>query len=262
MKAALKMLKMKEKIGLHLNHKISLNHFQNSVGSRENKTTASEIAAQAITCVRLNKNLLPLTELEDNIIYVIDMYDHEFNHSMSVTTKGLKKYGLNIKPYQIDESDTKKMVDVIIDDIPPKSTVLINAFVSHKAWKDRVSIPKNEEYFIRKLLQKTENIILGSIGNPYIIEGFPNVPVYLCAYKNSSLMQNAYLDAILGKNEITGRLPISIPGAASFGQGIRVKKIYRIKKLIHSNQEKRLSRCYLLRQEQTLKTCQPYFKLQ
>ena len=229
--AALKMLKMKEKIGLHLNHKISLNHFQNSVGSRENKTTASEIAAQAITCVRLNKNLLPLTELEDNIIYVIDMYDHEFNHSMSVTTKGLKKYGLNIKPYQIDESDTKKMVDVIIDDIPPKSTVLINAFVSHKAWKDRVSIPKNEEYFIRKLLQKTENIILGSIGNPYIIEGFPNVPVYLCAYKNSSLMQNAYLDAILGKNEITGRLPISIPGAASFGQGIRVEKFTGSKKV-------------------------------
>ena len=42
------------------------------------------------------------------VIYVIDMYDHEFNHSMSITTKGLKKYGLNIKPYQIDESDTKK----------------------------------------------------------------------------------------------------------------------------------------------------------
>ena len=57
--AALKMLKMKEKIGLHLNHKISLNKIQSSVGTREHKKTASEIAAQSITCVRLNKNLLP-----------------------------------------------------------------------------------------------------------------------------------------------------------------------------------------------------------
>ena len=229
--AALKMLKMKEKIGLHLNHKISLDQIQNSVGIWEHKTIANEIAAQSITCVRLNKNLLPLPKLKDQMIYVIDMYDHEFNHSMSITTKGLKKYGLNIKPYQIDESDTKKMIDVIVTSIPKNSTVLINAFVSHKAWKDRVSIPENEEYFIRRLLERTENIILGSIGNPYIIEGFPDIPVYLCAYKNSSLMQNAYLDAILGKNEINGRLPISIPEAASFGQGINVKKFLGTKKI-------------------------------
>ena len=122
------------------------------------------------------------------------------------------------------------MIDVIVNSVPKNSTVLINAFVSHKAWKDRVSIPENEEYFIRRLLERTENIILGSIGNPYIIEGFPDIPVYLCAYKNSSLMQNAYLDAILGKNEINGRLPISIPEAASFGQGINVKKFLGTKK--------------------------------
>ena len=229
--AALKMLKMKEKIGLHLNHKISLNKIQSSVGTREHKKTASEIAAQSITCVRLNKNLLPLPKLADETIYVIDMYDHEFNHSMSVTTKGLKKYGLNIKPYQIDESDSKRMIDVIIDEIPKSSIVLVNAFVSHKAWKDRVSIPENEEYFIKELLQKTENIILGSIGNPYIIEGFPDIPVYVCAYKNSSLMQNAYLNAILGKNEITGRLPITIPGSASFGQGVQIEKFLGPKKV-------------------------------
>ena len=229
--AALKMLKMKEKIGLHLNHKVSLDQIQNSVGIWEHKKIANEIAAQSITCVRLNKNLLPLPKLNDQAIYVIDMYDHEFNHSMSITTKGLKKYGLNIKPYQIDESDTKKMIDVIVTSIPKNSTVLINAFVSHKAWKDRVSIPENEEYFIRRLLEKTENIILGSIGNPYIIEGFPDIPVYLCAYKNSSLMQNAYLNAILGKNEINGRLPISIPEAASIGQGINVKKFLGTKKI-------------------------------
>ena len=110
----------------------------------------------------------------------------------------------------------KRMIDVIIDEIPKNSIVLVNAFVSHKAWKDRVSIPENEEYFIKKLLQKTENIILGSIGNPYIIEGFPDIPVYVCAYKNSSLMQNAYLNAILGKNEITGRLPIHYTWSCKF----------------------------------------------
>ncbi len=229
--AALKMLKMKEKIGLHLNYKISLNQIQNSVGIKKHKKTSNEIAAQSITCVRLDKNLLPLPKLSYETIHVIDMYDHEYNHSISTTTKGLKKYGLSIIPYQIDKSDSKKMIDVIIDDINEDGIVLINAFVNYKAWKDRVSLPENEIYFINQLLKKTENIILGSIGNPYIIEGFSNIPVYLCAYKNSSLMQNAYLNALLGKTEITGKLPISIPEAASFGQGVYVEKFLGWKKV-------------------------------
>ena len=60
-------------------------------------------------------------------------------------------------------------------------------------------------------------------------------------------MQNAYLNAILGENEITGRLPISIPGAASFGQGINVKKFQGTKKVKALNQVKKSNRSYLVK---------------
>ena len=40
------------------------------------------------------------------------------------------------------------MIDVIIDEINENGIVLINAFVNYKAWKDRVSLPGNEIYFI------------------------------------------------------------------------------------------------------------------
>ena len=37
-------------------------------------------------------------------------------------------------------------------------------------------------------------------------------------------MQNAYLNAILGKVSISGKLPVSIPGVAKIGQGINIEK--------------------------------------
>ena len=71
--------------------------------------------------------------------------------------------------------------------------------------------------------KKTSNVVLGSLGNPYIIQDFPDVPVYICAYKNNSLMQQAYLDALLGKIKIDGKLPVNIPGVVNIGHGITIE---------------------------------------
>ncbi len=222
--SALKMLKMKEKIGLHIKKSIDLNQIHSQVGIRENKKIAKRVAAEAITCVKLEKDLLPISKLSDSPIYVIDIYDYKYDHSISNITKGLISSGLNIKPYQIDESDSKKIMHAILDEIPSGANTIINTFVTHKAWKDRISLPENELYFINRLQEKTNNIVLGSLGNPYVIQSFPDIPVYICAYKDNLLMQDAYMNAILGEVAISGKLPISIPGIAEIGQGIIVEK--------------------------------------
>ena len=222
--SVLKMLKMKQKIGLNIQKTVDLKHIHNSVGVKENKKIAQRVAAEAITCVKLEKDLLPISKFPKESIYVVDMYDHEYDHSISHITKGLVKFGLNIKPHQVDESDSEKIINQILDEIPKDAMVVINTFVTHKAWKDRISFSDNQLYFIKKIQEKTGNIVLGSLGNPYIIQSFPKIPVYLCGYKDNMLMQNAYLNAILGKVSISGKLPVSIPGIAKIGQGVNIEK--------------------------------------
>ena len=222
--SALKMLKMKEKIGLNYKKSINLTQIHNNVGNRENSIKAQRIASEAITCVKLEKDLLPISKFSKDPIFVFDIYDYQYNHSISKITKGLIKSGLNIKPYQVDESDSKVIIDAVIEDIPIDARVLINTFVTHKAWKDKISLPENEVYLIERLLEKTKNIILGSLGNPYIIQSFPEIPVYICAYKDNSLMQDAYMNAVLGKAPISGILPISIPGVSDIGHGVFIEK--------------------------------------
>ena len=96
----------------------------------------------------------------------------------------------------------------MLDEIPENALVLVNAFANPKASKDRIFLPENESEFLRTLMNKTDRIVLTSLGTPYLIQEFPDIPVYLCAYKNNSIMQAALVNALLGKNKISGKLPV------------------------------------------------------
>ncbi|MBT3300060.1 MAG: serine hydrolase [Candidatus Marinimicrobia bacterium] len=222
--SALKMLKMKEKVGLHLNKNINLDNARDIFGNKENAKKIQTIASEAITCVRTDSELLPLAINGKDTLYVIDLYDREFEHSRSSITKTLQSEGVLLKAIQVDESDSKNILESIVNDIPKNARILINAFASPKAWKNRIFLPENETTFVHQLIDKSNRIILASMGTPYLLQEFPQITVYLCAYKGNSVMKTAMVKALLGQIKITGKLPVSIPNIAELGQGVIVEK--------------------------------------
>jgi len=62
-----------------------------------------------------------------------------------------------------------------------------------------------------------------SFGNPYLLQSFPGLRTYLVAYGDMPSLQNAVARALVGEIDITGRLPISLPGLYPRGTGIQVK---------------------------------------
>ena len=222
--SVLKILKMKEKVGLFKSTKISLDSYYNSFQKKEHKIIAKQVAQEAITCVKYDSSIFPFRINNQDTLYVIDIYDSRNNHEMSSVTKGLKKSRLKIKTLQIDESDSKVVLNAMLNEIPENALVLINGFASPKAKKNRIFLPGNETEFLHALMNKTDRTILASLGTPYLIQEFPEIPVYLCAYKSNSVMQNALVNALLGRAIISGELPVTIPGVAKIGDGIRVEK--------------------------------------
>ncbi len=221
--SALKMLRMKERSGLHLNRTVSLDQAQKSLGISAHKKMAANIASKSITLVKNKGQILPLKKVDGDLI-IIDLYDHPNDHSMSTMSAQLKKSKYPMKFYQIDESDSSNYLLSVLDQISPTSTVIVNAFASPKAHKDRIALPKTETDFLNKLIQKVKRTILISFGNPYLVQDFPEAPVYICAYKGNSVMQTATAEALLGQKPITGLLPITIPDIASIGDGISIEK--------------------------------------
>ncbi len=222
--AALKMLLLKEKAGLHRNRYTSYEEIHRVVGNLEFREIADEMATQAITLVKNEGDLVPLSITTDqDTVYVIDLYDYSFNHSLTLVTHRLLSSRLPMKPIQLDESDPQVVYGSVVDYIPEGARVVVNAFCGIGVRKDRIFLPDHQVSFIDALYKKTDRLIVTSFGTPYLIQAFPKVPAYLAAYHYSALMQQALAGALLGEAPITGRLPITIPELADRGTGVQLE---------------------------------------
>ena len=63
-----------------------------------------------------------------------------------------------------------------------------------------------------------------SFCNPYILSSFPDMKTYIVAYGDMPSLQRAAARAILGTQDITGHLPITLPGLHPRGTGIQMMK--------------------------------------
>lgn len=221
--AALRMLLLKERTGLHKNRYTNYVEAGKVIGNREFQRMSREMASSAITLVKDEHEAVPLRfTVPEDTIYIIDLYDYPFNHRLSGITRRLFATGLPVLPFALDEADPVAVYDGVLERIPADARILVNAFCSIGVQKDRIFLPDHQVDFIQSLTEKTARLIVTSFGTPYLIQAFPEVPTYLAAYHNSSLMQQAVVGALLGYSAINGRLTITIPGVADRGTGIQL----------------------------------------
>ena len=122
--------------------------------------TASHMAAKSLTLVKNDSKFFPLELKKREKLYIIDIYDHKNDHAESITTKSLRALGANVHSFQLDESDKKYVSSSILKEIPKESTVIVNAFVSPSSNKNRITLSRSQEKFIKSLAKKTKKIII------------------------------------------------------------------------------------------------------
>jgi beta-N-acetylhexosaminidase len=59
-----------------------------------------------------------------------------------------------------------------------------------------------------------------ALRTPYDLMVYPEAATHLCAYSIQPCSLSALAAAIWGQHRLTGKLPVTIPDVASFGQGI------------------------------------------
>jgi beta-N-acetylhexosaminidase len=90
--------------------------------------------------------------------------------------------------------------------------------------RNSVGLPDSGVGILRDLLANNKDVIGVSFGNPYILGSFPQLKTYMVAYGDMASLQRASANALFGAQDITGRLPISLPGLYPRGTGIQLTK--------------------------------------
>jgi beta-N-acetylhexosaminidase len=222
-----RVLAAKYDLGLVKERITPLDAIDRIVSSSEAAELAREIAEHAITLVRDEDKLVPLTNLNpDARIFnlAITNGDDRLLVANSFVT-AMTRAGRKIETVVLDDRSSNEDVQKALERINGADIVIASLYGRVRSGEVRsVGLPDPGARALAALIADKRPIIAISFGNPYLLMNFPGLRTYLVAYGDMPSLQQAAARALVGQLDITGKLPISLPGLYARGAGLNVAK--------------------------------------
>lgn len=218
--SVIKILAAKERVGLDRKRFVDLEGISDVVDSPEANEKAQEIADRAVTLVRNGGNIIPLAAPE-SACYVM-MPEGRFSTEGLVFAQEIRKLAAKASVTALDSGMTRETVDAALEQLRGCPNYVAATFTSFAAYRGTVGMLAGElGHALDWLIATGKPVVLVALGNPYVLRNFPNVSAYLATFSNVPPSEIAAVKALFGEIGIRGRLPVSIPGQAKYGDGIQ-----------------------------------------
>jgi beta-N-acetylhexosaminidase len=235
--SARKLLAAKYDLGLEKNRLTSLDEIDRIVGSHDVPDLAREIAEHAITLVRDEDKLLPLSNLKpDARIFNLAITNGDDRLIVAGQfVAALTRAGHKVDTIVLDDRSGEAEVQKALDHAKDADIVIASLYGRVRTGEVRsVGLPEPGGRALAALIANKTPMVAISFGNPYLLMNFPDLRTYLVAYGDMPSLQQAAARAVLGQIDIAGKLPITLPGLYARGTGIqliqnRSDKAYRIR---------------------------------
>jgi beta-N-acetylhexosaminidase len=178
--------------------------------------------------VRDEDQLVPLKNLKPQArvfnLAVTDGDDRNWIANAFVSRLG--RGGVKLETVVLDDRSTDQEVQKAIERAKSADLVIASLYGRVRSGQAlSVGVPETGRRALSALIEAKSPIVGISFGNPYLLQGFPGLRTYVVAYGDMPSLQQAVARALLGEIDLTGKLPISLPGLYPRGTGIQVKKI-------------------------------------
>ena len=220
-----KVLAAKYDLGLVQQRITSLEAIDREVGGQKSLGLADDIAAHAITLVRNDAKLLPLNNPATKKIFNLAITNGDDRAWITQTfVSALTRGGVKLDTMVLDDRSSDAEIAKAIDKATHADAVIVSMYGRVRTGQARsVALPDPGAKALNELIETKAPLIGISFGNPYILMSFPKLQTYLVAYGDMPSLQEAAAQTLLGKIDIQGRLPISLPGLYPRGTGIQLK---------------------------------------
>ncbi len=136
----------------------------------------------------------------------------------------MTRSGQKIETMVLDDRSSEAEVQKALDRAKDADLVIASLYGRVRSGEIRsVGLPEPGARALSALIERQGPMVAISFGNPYLLMNFPNLRTYVVAYGDMPSLQQAAARALLGQIEITGKLPISLPGLYARGTGIQLK---------------------------------------
>jgi beta-N-acetylhexosaminidase len=203
------------------------------------------MADEGITLVRDNGKVIPLqslgtpevalpyqslTEVSNRLVVVIFSDDLRTDSGRMLERQILARVP-DARVIYVDARSAAGMKPAVVEAVEAAEHVVAALYVVPVAGKairaagggltNTVAMDDATGSLLTAILERAaERTVVLAMGNPYVVQDFPAIHNYLCAFSNASVSETAAVKAIFGEIPIGGHLPVTIPGIASRGEGL------------------------------------------
>ena len=220
--SVVKILSAKERLGLDKKRFVDLEAIGDVVDSPEANEKAQQIAGRAVTLVRNGGSMIPLAAPE-RACYVV-MPENPSSTAGQAFAAEVRRRVPKASVTVWDPTFSRDALDESILKLAACESYAVASFTSVAAYRGTVGMLGGElPHALEVLIASGKPVALIALGNPYVLRNFAGVSAYLATFSNVPPCEVAAVRALFGEIDISGHLPVSIPGQAKYGDGIQVR---------------------------------------
>ncbi len=221
-----RVLEAKVRLGLHERRTVRLDDVDRLVTTAASNAVAQEIAERAITVVRDERRVVPLSLSASSRVLHVSFADDDGTFTTQVLVGELRGRGVPLEHVALDgraaPADIERLARRL--DEGRFDAVIFSSLVRARSGKGSVGLPPAGLRVVEELTKRDLPLVAVSFGNPYLLTSMPAVRTYVAAFSPYSVSQRAAARALLGEIDVTGTMPVSLPGLYPKGQGMRVAR--------------------------------------
>ena len=212
--STLRVLEAKVRVGLTKKKTVDLDAVSDAIDSPEEAVHAQRVSDRAVTLVRNEGNLLPLAA--PNRACVIASAGVRISTFGQRMLDEFRRRAPQARLMLVDNALPEAALEALIGDVAQCSAVVFATFTTNPMMAG--DLPA----FVQKLTEGPTPVAFVAFGNPYLLSSFPKVAAYLAMFSPTVPSEVSAVKALFGEISISGRLPVTIPGFAQYGEGIQL----------------------------------------
>lgn len=203
-------LAWKHQLGLSEKKITPIEGIDSIVSNGEMRSLSNEIAANAITLVKKESDVLPLPK--DKKLFFLGITNGEDKGFIANTFRSqLRANGYTFEFAILDERSTPTEIANAIKKASEADIILSGLFGRVRSGSaNSVGLPEKPADALRQLLKTDKKVVNIAFGNPYLLRSFPEMKTYIVSYGDMRSLQSATADALSGKIGFKGKLPITV----------------------------------------------------
>jgi len=224
--AVVRILRLKARVGLLAGGGMVAPDWQQRLHTKEAERLADEIAARGLTLVRDRGGLLPLGAAgadQTVVVTLLDKDERAGNEGAGDARGTAFARGLGdvakAGHLRVSAASAADEITAAARRVGEAKRVVLASHVAVRSYSGTIGLPPALRPVVQALREE-QQVIAVSFGNPYLVQQWPCVDTYLCAFVSTGRVEAAAAAALRGVAPILGRLPVTIPGVAAAGTGL------------------------------------------